>query len=1585
MFFLLLIPLSTATFPGIPTTPGCAVASGLRPEYSDLIYLNVGNTSYEYSFTSQDVVRISTIAWLFNNSLPGSCSNIGSNTTCEVVWAEGWDDAWRWQSKMYYWKNERYARPNPVGGVYSGLSEIRTGWVGMPYYVDALIEESRSWNWGFNGSGAWRYNVPADQVENANLPMATYFPGIPFNVESAIRHYHTDLMLFFKNLQYWVLDFAANHTIASPRNLIPTVGTCQPVNELSSLIGFVADKYPPTAAPYQPNTDCSWRIYAPLVYFNGTQGELTDEQSEIYRATNFGGIGLSFVRFDVGDGDYLEIWQNNDRYQRGNLTHSTMNRTLLFKFSKLSPPPINITLAVSPNSKSVTFHFVSDGDTSVGDGWRARTFLIAAPGNVTALAGPGYIVSDPSVNETSFWILPQTQTPGFIDMRFFFHLFKFDYNTSRSNMTYLVVQSLPYPNGTVPPAQICGADVTNNWNVLPNAIRDMTFCNFSVWAGAKVSFYSPIGTLAAASFKYIVKTSCNGFQTINAVSGVIEDGSGDFLYYPVQTCNWYIYHTPDPESLITLLSFTAFETQNDGQGSDSVKVWDRNNTSTSFLLDTLQGEPILPKKYTSENPEMLIRFVSNGLVNLKGFSAQYTVIYQPSPNFTHISGLEGLTNATAEDGATVDFRADVGDVVHMNISAIDKFSRIVDSIYWTRSRFLFIFRIVPEALASTAGFSGLKTYQGVFGENASADQAAFPNYSPADLKSIQDFAFTQPYSQISFPSLPGDYRLYLILVGRRTNSTVFPVFNGYKQADKSYVSFRLLPAAPNSGTSSLQQSALCNTGLVNPDENPNEFELNTGTPTTLCLTIKDRFKNVLGRGQTNVRVFIIAETYAIIPSLNDSMNGYFTAIFLPKQAAIYAMTVLVSGADIPNSPFPLIVRPGSSAANMTTVMLGARTLVEGGQVIQDGLVKLAIGDTLTLMISTFDAYGNPQMHIDDTVSVNITVGGKSVFLLPLDLNLTELDTPSPPSDFPGGIMGGGRYAYNVTFKDQGVVTFAVSINGVPVINGSEITSGDDEAFARANIIDLNIQVGETAIASWHRIVGTVGLVGNILLVVISAALVVARRSVMPLKAMSTNLLLLTSLGALLFLHYPLVEVLDRDYPCGLFLWLSLLAPVLWITPILLSFIRLRILYPFSQLKKKWAKMALDVAGLVAINERKKAFSETRFLSYYAAAIAGPIIIVIAIAASFSSDVETSLGCGFIGPAEGFWAAFGTLYFILLCVGVYSVRDYEEVLGFRKEAARLVIYAFVIGLVALIIRATVNPSDVEKNDIMFIVWLIPMFYQFRGVLVPAFRTFNIWDKARQVDTSTPLSDILATKRGFDFFYSFTSQEFSQENPLCWKAMEAYRKRTSIQSLQDIYTKFLAPGSPLQVNLPMLTVLEVKSFIDAYKPDTPIEKLQNALDNAQLELLNLMTSDSYRRFLSSPLYTAFMRGERAPHDGSTVGGSTNNMTTTHSKHSKDVELTGKEISEVKGGGSYAQQKDMRVSDDTHHTRSHSDLSPARPSDDVQDSQRGLKPSSSPNVIIVEGDEDGPEERESHTKPAKGTRSGDDDDDEQERFVV
>jgi len=188
------------------------------------------------------------------------------------------------------------------------------------------------------------------------------------------------------------------------------------------------------------------------------------------------------------------------------------------------------------------------------------------------------------------------------------------------------------------------------------------------------------------------------------------------------------------------------------------------------------------------------------------------------------------------------------------------------------------------------------------------------------------------------------------------------------------------------------------------------------------------------------------------------------------------------------------------------------------------------------------------------------------------------------------------------------------------------------------------------------------------------------------------------------------------------------------------------------------------------------------------------------------------------------------------------------------------YAF---FTSLYVGLTYGRENRESFDYGFFLWAWANIYLGRSVLIPCLETFWIFSgtktNANADSQNIPLSDVLATQLGYNYFFAHLLNEFSEENLLCWKAIEVLRRNTSYQRMMDIYTKFIEDDAVFMVNIPgALRALTTKEVKDATE-QTSLQIIQSLYNNVQIELFRLMQGDSFVRFKSSNLFARYQAHE------------------------------------------------------------------------------------------------------------------------------
>ncbi|XP_045903497.1 regulator of G-protein signaling 5 [Micropterus dolomieu] len=105
----------------------------------------------------------------------------------------------------------------------------------------------------------------------------------------------------------------------------------------------------------------------------------------------------------------------------------------------------------------------------------------------------------------------------------------------------------------------------------------------------------------------------------------------------------------------------------------------------------------------------------------------------------------------------------------------------------------------------------------------------------------------------------------------------------------------------------------------------------------------------------------------------------------------------------------------------------------------------------------------------------------------------------------------------------------------------------------------------------------------------------------------------------------------------------------------------------------------------------------------------------------------------------------------------------------------------------------------------------------------------------------LETLLNNKSGLQAFRRFLRSEFSEENLGFWLACEDYRVSPSKTKAGIIYSQFINPDAPQEVNLDAETREALLSVMDSLCADT--------FTMAQQRIYSLMAKDSFPRFLRS----------------------------------------------------------------------------------------------------------------------------------------
>jgi len=398
----------------------------------------------------------------------------------------------------------------------------------------------------------------------------------------------------------------------------------------------------------------------------------------------------------------------------------------------------------------------------------------------------------------------------------------------------------------------------------------------------------------------------------------------------------------------------------------------------------------------------------------------------------------------------------------------------------------------------------------------------------------------------------------------------------------------------------------------------------------------------------------------------------------------------------------------------------------------------------------------------------------------------------------------------------------------------------------------------------RRIIGILALFITLLTCIACAALIIIRHSKYPISVVSWPLLLVATFGTLMMSITPISAISPENIPCGLLYYMYTLAPVVFGTAVTVLVHRQNYFYQWNKHRVRLFH-STDPEAVAGLRLMKIRLSSRRMLMYCCGAIIPALIIVILMGTLGSDqyDYNSGEGCHISTRITYFQFACLIIYGGAIAFGLYVIRDQREFSGFRGDIFYLLCGGVLFGFLIIVLSWSVNPSPQTKDDMAYLLWAIPMLYEIR-IFLMALRTlaFVAMASAPQGPMDEPLQDLLSTQRGYGWFLAYACGEFNEENPLCWKAIETFKKRTSYNALSEICTKYFHFGAPFEVNLSATTKGEVVHFHESLSPDATLESMQSCLDMAQYELIGLMSGDCYIRFQASSMWAAYKRGDPAP---------------------------------------------------------------------------------------------------------------------------
>jgi hypothetical protein len=142
--------------------------------------------------------------------------------------------------------------------------------------------------------------------------------------------------------------------------------------------------------------------------------------------------------------------------------------------------------------------------------------------------------------------------------------------------------------------------------------------------------------------------ACKVLTELNAVSGVITDGSGLAEYTPNSNCRWRIRVPTGPRIRIDIDSLRLDPTTN-----DYINIYNGTDSTGTLIYTLRDGRMNNPQTFVSTGSSLFIEFKSDQFFEASGWQIRYSETNDPPSNYFSCSGEVTLTqpSGTITDGS----------------------------------------------------------------------------------------------------------------------------------------------------------------------------------------------------------------------------------------------------------------------------------------------------------------------------------------------------------------------------------------------------------------------------------------------------------------------------------------------------------------------------------------------------------------------------------------------------------------------------------------------------------------------------------------------------------------------------------------------------------------------------------------------------------------------------------------------------------------------------------------------------------------------------------------------------------------------
>lgn len=342
---------------------------------------------------------------------------------------------------------------------------------------------------------------------------------------------------------------------------------------------------------------------------------------------------------------------------------------------------------------------------------------------------------------------------------------------------------------------------------------------------------------------------------------------------------------------------------------------------------------------------------------------------------------------------------------------------------------------------------------------------------------------------------------------------------------------------------------------------------------------------------------------------------------------------------------------------------------------------------------------------------------------------------------------------------------------------------------------------------FQRILGVLTLLWQLLSVMVASCLLIYRRTERSIGLQSPWLLATTTLGSLFVVDIPIMGIMGitsmadnsgtgntTTMFCGLSYWLGLLWQPLLMTPLLMIILRLYIAATIQAVRK-------SLAEKMDVDKNNRLVLMGRLVMPRNQVLMATCMLFPPVAFAFASAASVGVNdCRPDTRTDVIQLLYFVVYETLLLVCVSKIHNERDAFGLSARIGRFVLYYSLLSLVYHVLKFAAPTLFMDPFDYRYLQWLVCALYQGLGIISPVLATMPMFQTPVDNTKIEPLDEMLATRLGYAYMYAHCSSEFSAENIMCWRAIEDFKRKTTVDEWRAIVDKYIGNAALLQVNIP-----------------------------------------------------------------------------------------------------------------------------------------------------------------------------------------